>query len=458
MREFCKRLELLKKYLQAALGEAYVIGMDGNVLCLDRTWRGISGYEREVLLGKNFLTESSLLRAMELFHTCFGGKSTGPGEVTLFGKDGSHVAVEINIIEAQQEGKQVMLALVRDTTMKEKAELTLRETYERLRKISDNLPDSLVYQIVSDEKGQGCRFTYISAGVEQIRGVTVEQALNDATLLYEQIVDEDRHLVKENEAAALKNMSIFNVEVRIRRPSGEIRWVNLIATPQRLSEYQVQWDGVEIDITDRKKNEVSLKQSIERVRKALSAITNVIVATVEARDPFTAGHQRRTADLARSIAIETGLTSDQIEGIHMAGIIHDIGKISIPAEILSKPGRLTEAEFDLVKMHVDTGYNILKRVDFSQPVARIVYEHHERMDGSGYPRRLKGEEMIIESRILAVADVVEAMASHRPYRPALGVNAALGEIEKNREVLYDADVVDACLRLFREKGYQLPDV
>jgi putative nucleotidyltransferase with HDIG domain len=181
----------------------------------------------------------------------------------------------------------------------------------------------------------------------------------------------------------------------------------------------------------------------------------VMVSAVEARDPYTSGHQIRSADLARAIAKEMGLPQDKIDGIRMAGSIHDIGKLSIPAEILSKPTKLSDIEFSLIKAHAQRGYEMLRDVESPWPLAQIVYQHHERMDGSGYPRNLKGEEICIEARVLSVADVVEAMASHRPYRPGLGIDAALKEIEKNRGTFYDNTAADACLRLFREKGFKL---
>jgi putative nucleotidyltransferase with HDIG domain len=177
--------------------------------------------------------------------------------------------------------------------------------------------------------------------------------------------------------------------------------------------------------------------------------------TVETRDPYTAGHQRRVSNLAREIAKEMGVSKDQIQGVRMAGVIHDIGKISVPAEILSKPGKISENEFGIIKEHPNVGYNILKTVDFPWPIAQIVLQHHERIDGSGYPNGISGEDILLEARILAVADVVEAMASHRPYRAALGINVAFNEISKNHGSLYDPKVVDACLRLFKEKGYCL---
>jgi HD-GYP domain-containing protein (c-di-GMP phosphodiesterase class II) len=214
-------------------------------------------------------------------------------------------------------------------------------------------------------------------------------------------------------------------------------------------------DRMKMELAERKKAEKKLQRTLDSLRKAINITIQVMVSAVETRDPYTAGHQVRSADLSRAIATEIGLSQDKIDGIRMVGSIHDIGKLSIPAEILSKPTKLSEIEFSLIKEHACKGFEMLKDVESPWPLAEIVYQHHERMDGSGYPRNLKGEEICIEARILAVADVVEAMASHRPYRPGLGIDAALNEIEKNRGILYDNDVADACLKLFREKDFKL---
>ncbi len=179
------------------------------------------------------------------------------------------------------------------------------------------------------------------------------------------------------------------------------------------------------------------------------------MSALESRDPYTAGHQSRSAKLACAIAEEMGLAKEKVEGIMMAGVIHDIGKLSIPSEILTKPTQLTNVEYLLIKQHSQSGYDMLKHVESPWPLAQIVQQHHERLDGSGYPHKLRNDEIIIEARILAVADVVEAMASHRPYRQALGIEKALEEIQNNKGILYDDAVVDACVKLFREKGYQL---
>ena len=212
--------------------------------------------------------------------------------------------------------------------------------------------------------------------------------------------------------------------------------------------------GIIRDITRRKQAEEELERTFRHLQTAIGATIRVIAQVVETKDPYTAGHQRRAASLACAIATEMQLPLDTLEGIHMAGVIHDIGKVSVPAEILSKPGRLSFKEFELIKDHPQIGYEILKDVTFPWPIATIILQHHEKLDGSGYPQGLAGDEICIEARILTVADVVEAIASYRPYRPGLGISAALEEISRNRSKLYDPQVVDACLTVFQEKGFQ----
>jgi PAS domain S-box-containing protein len=257
---------------------------------------------------------------------------------------------------------------------------------------------------------------------------------------------EDRRKLKEmiEEHSFIKEFEFQNC-----RKDGSIIWISMTMHAVRDEKGQIMYyDGIIEDITNR-------KQKAERIRKALGATVQAIAVTVETRDPYTAGHQQRVAHLARAISTEMNLSTDRIDGIRIAASIHDLGKISVPAEILSKPTKLTDLEFGLIKTHSQSGYDILKDIDFPWPIARMVLEHHERMNGSGYPNGLTGDNILMESRILSVADVVEAMASHRPYRPSLGIVAALEEIEKNRGTLYDNTVADACLRLFRERGYQL---
>lgn len=211
--------------------------------------------------------------------------------------------------------------------------------------------------------------------------------------------------------------------------------------------------GIDRDITERKEAERERRASAEKLEQALLQTIEAIAATVEVRDPYTAGHQRRVAALASAIAHEMGLPEEKIRGLYLAATIHDLGKIHLPAEILSKPSSLSKIEYELIKTHSQTGYDIIKDVQFPWPISQVVLEHHERLDGSGYPRGLKGDQILPEARILSVSDVVEAMSSHRPYRPGLGTDAALEEIGKKRGVLYDPDVVDCCLSLFRNKNF-----
>ncbi len=194
---------------------------------------------------------------------------------------------------------------------------------------------------------------------------------------------------------------------------------------------------------------------VEQVESNLSKTIVAIASMLEQRDPYTAGHQRRVADLAVAIATEMGLSPAQITGLRMASVVHDIGKIHVPAEILSKPGALTDAEYEIIKTHPKGGWEVLKNIDFSWPVAEMVYQHHERLDGSGYPRGLKDKDILLETRILMVADVMDSMAAHRPYRPALGIMAALQEILQQKGKLFDERVVDACVKLFMEKNYEI---
>jgi putative nucleotidyltransferase with HDIG domain len=189
----------------------------------------------------------------------------------------------------------------------------------------------------------------------------------------------------------------------------------------------------------------------------LEGTIHALSSIVESRDPYTAGHERRVTTIACAIAEEMGLPEETIRGIRTASMIHDIGKIYVPAEILNKPGTLSKLEFDMVKTHPEVGHNILKKINFSHPVARIVHQHHERLDGSGYPQGISGDEILLEARIIAVADVVEAMASHRPYRPSVGLEKALEEISGASGILYDPEVVTICLKLFREKSFEIVD-
>ncbi len=252
-----------------------------------------------------------------------------------------------------------------------------------------------------------------------------------------------------NFSATLLGLVVFELEPQYGKIYGELRRI-VCSTLQSATLYkQIQEQAGHLQA-----QKGDLSRNLTKLRKSMGGFIEAIAQTVETRDPYTAGHQRRVADLACAIATEMKLPRDVIEGIRIAGIVHDLGKISVPAEILNKPGRLKEIEFNLIKSHPSVAYDILKTIDFPWPIAMIVLQHHERLDGSGYPAGLRAKDITIEAKVLYVADVVEAMASHRPYRPSLGIDQALEEITRNRGRLYDAKVVDFCLRLFRVKGYR----
>jgi response regulator RpfG family c-di-GMP phosphodiesterase len=233
---------------------------------------------------------------------------------------------------------------------------------------------------------------------------------------------------------------------------------DFIEKPIRLAEIVARLKRVLNERQTRGKLKATAKElryNLDRFQQAMEGFVQAISLAVEMRDPYTAGHQDRVADLACAIARKMGLTEDRIYGLRMASVIHDLGKITIPGEILCKPGRLSGPEYQMIKTHVQSGYDILKKIDFPWPLADIVLQHHERLDGSGYPHGLAGDQILVEARILSVSDVFETIGSHRPYRPSLGVKKAVDELRQNRGRLYDDEVVDACLSLVNQTGYQL---
>jgi len=369
----------------------------------------------------------------------------------LIAKDGTEIPISDSVAPIKGGTGEIpgSVLIFRDITKRKQAEEALINSEAKYRNIFENAMEG-IYQ--STPEG---RFVTVNAAFARMAGydsqVELMESITDITSqLY--VHPEDRNRFHEIMATT---GTVRNFEVEFCRKDGSTFWVVINSRAVRDDQGQIRYyEGIAEDITLRKQAEEQLKKSLDSLRKAFSATIQVMVATVETRDPYTAGHQLRSADLARAIATELRLPQERIEGIRMAGAIHDIGKISVPAEILSKPTKLSELEFSLIKEHARRGFEMLKDIESPWPLAEIVYQHHERMDGSGYPRGLKGKEIIMEARILAVADVVEAMASHRPYRPAIGLNAALAEIENNKGTLYDDDAVDACLRLFREKDFQ----
>jgi len=326
------------------------------------------------------------------------------------------------------------------------AETTLAESEAKYR--------GLVEQSISGTYIiQDGKFVYVNPYFSEIFGYDARELIGTP---FERLVAEpDRERVREGIRARLSGeVKSLQYTFSGRRKDGSLIDIGVHGTAAAYGG-KPSVVGLLQDITERRKAEERATQYVVQLEKAMFGTIDAVTAMLDLRDPYTSGHQHRVGELAGAIGAELGLSEHEIKGLRVIGRIHDVGKISVPAEILSKPGKLTPIEFEMIKSHSQQGYDILKSVDFPWPVAETVLQHHERLDGSGYPRALKGDAISLSARILAVADTVEAMATHRPYRPALGVQAALREIEQQSGTRYDAKVVDACLRLFRDKAYAL---
>ena len=375
-------------------------------------------------------------------------------EIRMMKKDGAPFWVRIDAVAAKSnEGASLCRATMIDISERKQGEEALRKSQEQLTDAHRLAHIGVWNWFAKTDTVVWSEELYRIAGLDPLLPAPTYAEHSN---IY---VPESWNLLKEAVERAMKTGEPYQLELQFARPDGKIRWVNAYGGVTYESHGLIKGlYGTVQDITERKQAEQKIIDTLDRLGKAFGTTVQVLVSVVETRDPYTSGHQMRSADLARAIAVEMGLSQERIDGIRMASSIHDIGKISVPAEILVKPTKLSDLEFSLIKEHARKGFEMLKYVESPWPLAEIVYQHHERMDGSGYPRGLKGEETLIEARILAIADVVESMASHRPYRPSLGLDAALAEIENNKGTLYDSNAVDACLRLFREKGYQLEGI
>ncbi len=342
---------------------------------------------------------------------------------------------------------QRALAAERSARARKAAEKALQESEAKFRALVESSSD-WIWELSDDWV-----YMYSSPQVHDLLGYSVEEIIGKTPfeLMPPNEKDQDKArfrttLAEQKHFRLMENVFLHN--------DGRLVYLETSGAPMFDAQGVFRgYRGIARDVTERKERERERLASAQRLEQTLMQTIEAIAATVEARDPYTAGHQRRVATLARAIAREMGLSDNKIRGLYLAATIHDLGKVSIPAEILSKPGGLNRMEFELVKTHPQAGYEIIKDVQLPWPIAQMVLQHHERLDGSGYPQHLKEEQIQHEAKILAVADVVEAMSSNRPYRPGLGLDAALDEVTKHRGVLYDPVVVDSCIRLFREKDF-----
>jgi len=425
--------------------------LEGRYLGCNRSFEDFFGQKRDQIIGK-LAYELTLKDFADIYREKDLALLQNPGiqiyDSAVKGSDGVvHNVIFHKATFPNADGSVGgLIGAILDISIRKKVEEALRSAEARYRLLFEQSPDGIV--IIDTDSARPIEFN--EAAHTQL-GYSREEFAKLSIFDFDVIEtpEETRATIAEVLQGGRKDF-----ETRHRTRQGEIRDVHVTAQITEILGqpfYHCIWR----DITESKRAEKKLQQTVESLRKAFGATIQVMISAVELKDPYTAGHQIRSADLARAIAAEAGLPQENIDGLRMAGSIHDIGKLSIPAEILSKPTKLTNLEFALIKEHSRIGYEMLKDVESPWPLAQIVYQHHERMNGSGYPRNLKGNEILMEARIMAVADVVESMASHRPYRPALGIDAAMEEIEKNKGILYDNTVADACLRLFREKGFKL---
>ena len=370
----------------------------------------------------------------------------GGFEAPFYRQDGTVLWGTLNVRAVKDSDDNVFYyeGTLEDITPRKEAEEELKKSEEKYRNIFENAVMG-IYQVTPN--GQ-----YLSANpvLSRIHGY------NSTEEMIESVADITQLYVDPSRRAELKRIIneqgfVKGFEIIMRRRDGSLHWVSNTSRAVRDEHGTIlYYEGTIEDITSRK----SAEESVKQLKQTLLGTLHALSRSIEIREPGITGHHRRVSNLGSAIARAMGLADDMAESIRIAGLVHDIGNMSVPSEILSKPGRLTEMEFNFVKLHPRSGYDILKETGLPYPVAEIVLQHHERMNGSGYPQGLKGKEMLLEASILAVADVVEAMASPRPYRPARGIDATLEEIRKNKGTLYDAQVVDACLTLFKTKKFQ----
>ncbi len=434
----------------------FEVDLSGNFTFFNDSLCRYFDCSREELMGMNYRQYTDNEHSKKLFQAF--NKVYNSGEPIegfnwqVIRKDGTKRYIEASVsLRKDSSGKPTgFRGIARDVTERKIAEEELRKSDEKYRNIFENAVEGIYQSTIEG------RFITANAALARMTGYDspeelIESIKDMGTQLYVHPEDRKRFL----EIRDTKGF-VDDFEVEFYKKDGNTFWGVINARTVKDEKGEILYfEGFIEDITIRKHAEERLHQTLGRLRKAVITTIQVLVSAVESRDPYTSGHQVRVAHLARAIATEMGLLQDKIDSIRMAGSIHDIGKLSVPAEILSKPTKLTDIELSLIKEHSRVGYEMLKDVESPWPLAEIIYQHHECMNGSGYPRNLKGDDILMEARIMAVADIVEAMASHRPYRPALGIEAALEEIEKNKGILYDDTVANACLKLFREKDYQL---
>jgi len=392
--------------------------------------------------------EQDLPHAMEQFERQRRGEIQMATEIPVMRKDGSVLYADIKAAPIRLGGRDCLLGVFRDITERKEAEKALRAAEEQFRGLVEQ-------SIAGTYIVQDGKFAYVNPRFAEIFGYDSADEMIGCDVLTV-VAEKDSNFVLEKMRQRIEGevRSVSYDFIGLRKDGSMI--VVGVHCARASHRGRPAVIGLIQDISEKKRAEEAILRHVEQLKTALMSTVEVATTLSEMRDPYTAGHERRVGEIAVAIGAELGFDAHRQEGLKVAGYLHDIGKMTIPSEILSKPGKLTAIEFQLIQGHTQASYDVLKAVEWPWPVAQVALQHHERMDGSGYPQGLKGEAILLEARIMALADVVEAMSSHRPYRPGLGIDKALAEIERGRGSAYDPVVADACLRLFREKRYQLP--
>lgn len=404
------------------------------------------GYSREELLDK---TASEIMdkQYIEVLMSDMGrdlGKEVPSSRSFLVRKNGSPVPVEITAKSYLHKDKRYLFYFARDISTQEKVGRLLVESEQKYKRLVNNL-----FEVIYSLKPDGT-ISFISDGVRDIFGFSPSEMIgrNFALFIVPQDIDKltasfRARLIDDSEKEQFQDIRVYN-------KNGDIRHIHISSKTYMENGRMAGVIGAITDITESMNMQRALNDSYSKLEQSMEDTITAVSRLIEIRDPYTAGHQKRVFELSLAIAEKLGLSTQQKKGLNIASLVHDIGKVSVPSEILSKPGKLSRTEFSIIKGHPETGYSILKDIDFSWPVADIIRQHHERLDGSGYPASLKGDEILLEARIIAVADTVEAMSSHRPYRPALGIDQALEVIQAGGGSLFDPCVVDVCVSLFSD--------
>lgn len=443
---FREAQEIYQSLVLASPDAIVMVSLAGEILyASDKAVKLLGFNNTEDLVGKeakDFFPEEEHKRLMESIEKARKYGLVAKLEFKVLRKDGTTFIGEISssLVKDEKGKPKSIIAVLRDVTKNKMTENELIASERKYRALVDN---ALVGVYKTNLEG---KYLYVNEAMAKIFDFpSSEEIIRNGVV--------SRYKYPEQRQAFLRELmarrKVNNYELELLTRKGVMKDV-IVSAYMEGDEIS----GVMIDITERKRIENEYIDNLAKLQKLTESAIYAMARIVEMRDPYTAGHQQRVAQLVLAIAKEINLTKHQQMGLHLAAVIHDIGKIAVPSEILTRPSVLNHTEFALIKTHPRVGYEVLKEIEFPWPVAEIVYQHHERLDGTGYPLGLKQDDILIEAKILAVADVVEAMLSHRPYRPSRGIETTIKEIIDNKGILYDEKVVEACVSLFKKKLFK----